>query len=109
MKRKYKFMSAVMKAIHGRMLRGALIAAVSSLVLISGIAAAQLAGKGGVSGIVQDPSGAAVPNATIVITKVDTGIATTTTSTPTTGRRRMPTTSPATQTPAVADPAGTSR
>jgi hypothetical protein len=81
MKRKYKFMSAVMKAIHGRMLRGALIAAVSSLVLISGIAAAQLAGKGGVSGIVQDPSGAAVPNATIVITKVDTGIATTTTST----------------------------
>jgi hypothetical protein len=42
---------------------------------------AQLAGKGAVSGTVLDPSGAAVPGATIVITNDSTSIATTTTST----------------------------
>jgi hypothetical protein len=51
------------------------------LVLMCGTATAQLAGKGAVSGKVADPSGAAIPNATIVITKDATGVSVTTTST----------------------------
>jgi hypothetical protein len=51
------------------------------LVLMCGTASAQLSGKGAVSGTVADPSGAAVPGATIVITKDATGVSTTTTST----------------------------
>jgi hypothetical protein len=51
------------------------------LVLICGTASAQLAGKGAISGNVADPSGAAIPGATIVITKDATGVSTTTTST----------------------------
>jgi hypothetical protein len=42
---------------------------------------AQLAGKGAISGTVLDPTGAAVPGATIVITNNANKIATTTTST----------------------------
>lgn len=51
------------------------------LLLLSGAALAQLAGKGAISGSVLDPTGAAVPNATIVATNLNTKIAQTTTST----------------------------
>lgn len=43
-------------------------------------AQAQLAGKGAVSGTIQDPTGASIPGATIVITNTATNIATTLTS-----------------------------
>src|ERR1700689_1268821 len=45
------------------------------------ISHAQLTGKGGISGTVTDPSGAAVPGAKITITDVATGVSTRTTST----------------------------
>ncbi|HEY1741666.1 MAG TPA: carboxypeptidase regulatory-like domain-containing protein [Granulicella sp.] len=51
------------------------------LLIMSGSAFAQLAGKGAVSGTVEDPTGAAVPGATIVVTNSANGIATSTTST----------------------------
>ena len=51
------------------------------LILLAIPATAQLAGKGAVSGIILDPTGASIPGATIVITNDATGIATTTTST----------------------------
>ncbi len=59
-----------------------LIVLITGLLLSSGSSAnAQLAGKGAVSGTVLDPTGASVPNATIVITNTANGVATTTTST----------------------------
>jgi len=48
---------------------------------LNSTADAQLAGKGAVSGTVLDPTGAAVPGATIVITNTANNVATTTTST----------------------------
>jgi len=52
------------------------------LFLVLGSAAhAQLSGKGAVSGTILDPTGAAIPGATIVITDDANGVATTTTST----------------------------
>jgi hypothetical protein len=51
------------------------------LALICSTASAQLAGKGAVSGKVADSSGAAIPNATIVLTNNGNGVSTTTTST----------------------------
>ena len=51
------------------------------LLSMSGPAFAQLAGKGAVSGTVEDPTGAAVPGATIVVTNSTNGITTSTTST----------------------------
>jgi len=51
------------------------------LLVMSGSAFAQLAGKGAVSGTIEDPTGAAVPGATIVVTNSANGIATSTTST----------------------------
>ena len=59
----------------------ALVVAAVALLLFSAAAQAQLAGKGAVSGTVLDPTGAAVPSATVVITNDANGIATTTTST----------------------------
>src|SRR5580693_5536713 len=49
--------------------------------MVSGSASAQLAGKGAVSGTVQDPTGAAIPGATITATNTNNGVATSTTST----------------------------
>lgn len=46
-----------------------------------GAAHGQLSGKGEVRGTVTDPQGAVVPGATVVATKLDTGVATTTTTT----------------------------
>ena len=51
------------------------------LILLSGSAWGQLSGKGAISGTVQDPTGAAIPGATVIITNDATGIALTTTST----------------------------
>jgi hypothetical protein len=51
------------------------------LLLVCSTASAQLSGKGAVSGRVADPSGAAIPGATIVITNDATGVKVTTTST----------------------------
>ncbi len=57
----------------------ALCAAMFLMVSLS--AGAQLSGKGAVSGTVQDPSGAAIPGATVTATKTENGVITTTTST----------------------------
>ena len=54
---------------------------VAGLLSLSGTSNAQLAGKGAVSGTILDPTGAAIPDATIVITNNANGVATTTTST----------------------------
>jgi len=54
---------------------------VAGLLSLSGTSNAQLAGKGAVSGTILDPTGAAIPGATIVITNTANGVATTTTST----------------------------
>lgn len=51
------------------------------LVVASVPGLAQLAGKGAINGVVQDPTGAAIPGASVVITNDATGIATRTTST----------------------------
>ncbi|WP_044177355.1 TonB-dependent receptor [Granulicella mallensis] len=51
------------------------------LLVASGAAHAQLAGKGAITGTVFDASGAAIPDATVVMTNGATGISTTTTST----------------------------
>jgi len=59
----------------------ALLLPVTAALTISPAAHAQLAGKGAVSGTILDPTGAAVPGATIVITNTANGVATTTTST----------------------------
>jgi hypothetical protein len=58
-----------------------LIVLVAGLLSLTNNAIAQLAGKGAVSGTILDPTGAAVPGATIVITKNADNVATTTTST----------------------------
>lgn len=50
-------------------------------VLASTTAFAQLAGKGAISGRVEDPTGATIPNAKLTITNTATGISTGTTST----------------------------
>jgi hypothetical protein len=54
---------------------------VAVLLLIGSAAQAQLSGKGAISGSVLDPTGAAIPGATVTITSVTTGLSTTTTST----------------------------
>jgi len=59
----------------------ALVLPVSAALTLTPAAHAQLAGKGAVSGTILDPTGAAVPGATIVITNNANGVATTTTST----------------------------
>src|ERR1700759_3675979 len=46
-----------------------------------GVSHAQLTGKGGISGTVTDPTGAAIPGAKITITNVTTGVSSRTTST----------------------------
>ncbi len=55
---------------------------VPALVLLNPVpAAAQLSGKGQINGTVTDASGAAIPNAQIVVTSKQTGVSTTTTTT----------------------------
>jgi hypothetical protein len=54
---------------------------VAILLFLSSAAQAQLSGKGAISGSVLDPTGAAIPGATVSITSAATGIVTTTTST----------------------------
>jgi hypothetical protein len=56
------------------------VAAVA-LSVFCAVASAQLAGKGGVSGVVTDSQGAAISNAEVDVTKVATGVVTKTTST----------------------------
>ncbi len=51
------------------------------LLMLCGTMSAQLAGKGAISGTVSDPTGAAIPGATIAITNTTTGLTTRTTST----------------------------
>ena len=57
------------------------LALVAVLFSMSVTSLAQLAGKGAVSGTILDPTGASVPDATIVVTNTANGVATTTTST----------------------------
>ena len=59
----------------------ALLLPVTAALTLTPAAHAQLAGKGAVSGTILDPTGAAVPGATIVITNNANHVATTTTST----------------------------
>lgn len=51
-----------------------LLVAAALLSLISGIALAQLSGSGTITGTITDPSGAAVPAASVTIRNIDTGI-----------------------------------
>jgi hypothetical protein len=44
--------------------------------LAGGVARAQLSGKGEIKGVVKDPSGAVVTNATVTATEVSTGVST---------------------------------
>ncbi|WP_158819947.1 TonB-dependent receptor [Granulicella sp. S156] len=60
---------------------GTLLLFILALLVASVTAHAQLAGKGAIAGTVFDSTGAAVPDATIVVTSDATGIATRTTST----------------------------
>ena len=60
---------------------GAFFSLAAMLVLLCGVSSAQLSGKGAVSGTVLDPSGAAIPGATVVATNTANGVATKTTST----------------------------
>ncbi len=59
----------------------AALAVLLCVALWSAPAEAQLSGKGAISGTVQDPTGAAIPGATVAITKNSTGVAVTTKST----------------------------
>jgi len=76
----------------GRSFIAAVLSTLCAIVflMVSGSASAQLAGKGAVSGIVQDPTGAAIPGATITATNTNNGVATSTTST-STGDYSIPT------------------
>jgi hypothetical protein len=56
--------------LRGRLLLGALLAMVVTANLT-----AQVAGRGSLSGLVTDPSGAAVPAASVILTNVATGVA----------------------------------
>jgi len=47
---------------------------VLAFVLIAGTAAAQVAGTGTIQGTIADSTGAVVPNATVTITNVSTGV-----------------------------------
>jgi hypothetical protein len=58
-----------------------LFSAFAIMLVLCGTVSAQLAGKGAVSGNVVDPSGAAIPGATITATNNATGLSTKTTST----------------------------
>jgi hypothetical protein len=59
----------------------ALLLPVTAMLTLTPTAHAQLAGKGAVSGTILDPTGAAVPGATIVITRNSTSVPTKTVST----------------------------
>jgi hypothetical protein len=68
---------------NGRGLIAVVLSALCAVVflMVSSSAGAQLAGKGAVSGTVQDPTGAAIPGATITATNTANGVTTSTTST----------------------------
>lgn len=61
--------------------RMTVFAAVLCVAMWSMTSYAQLSGKGAITGTVQDPTGAAIPGATVIVTKNSTGVATTATST----------------------------
>src|SRR5579875_1594381 len=61
--------------------RRSLLCGAAAVLLACVPAFAQLSGKGEIRGTVTDTTGAAVPNATVVITNPSTGISVTTTST----------------------------
>jgi len=67
----------------GRAVRAAevLFSTFAVLLILCSAAGAQLAGKGGVSGTVADPTGAAIPGAQVTVTSSATGVSTKTTST----------------------------
>lgn len=74
------------------------------LLAVSGTAAyAQLAGKGAITGTVTDSEGAAIPGAKVVATKIDTGVAVTTTTT-SAGDYNIPTLNPGQYTVVVTAP-----
>lgn len=68
---------------HGVLNRASWLAcfAASLMLLCAGLADAQLAGKGAISGTVTDNTGAVIPGATVTATNNATGISTTTTTT----------------------------
>ena len=55
--------------------------AVFLLAMAGNVAWAQLSGTGAISGTVQDPTGAIIPNATVTATNIDTNVPTTRTTT----------------------------
>ena len=74
-------LTAFLHSLHSLRSAAFLFVLVAGLLSLSGTSNAQLAGKGAVSGTILDPTGAAIPGATIVITNTANGVATTTTST----------------------------
>jgi hypothetical protein len=77
-----------------RSLTSWLLLALVMVCLLPGLTVlAQLAGKGAIAGIVQDPTGASIPNATVTATNVATGVVLTTKSTGT-GDYQFPTLDP---------------
>ncbi|HEX4155011.1 MAG TPA: carboxypeptidase regulatory-like domain-containing protein [Acidobacteriaceae bacterium] len=78
---KYELQEELLRALRRALKISRNLMAVSAVLFLCAAAGAQLAGKGGISGTVADPTGAAIPGATIVVTNTATGVSAKTTST----------------------------